>query len=517
MQSFKFVIHLNEIIIMRLTISIILGLIFSLSAFAQGHICGTHETPASLKQLKKNRELLDRGDLRSAPRYIPVTFHLAAENDGTGRIAYGAVLDQLCKMNRDYADLEMVFYLSEMRWNEIDNSGVYNNPNASLNIDNIVDNKDPNAMNIFVTENADTGGNSVGVTLGFYTFFNDYIITRKAELVDTSSTISHEAGHFFSLRHPHYGWEDAPWEESVHGTTVTLQTVGSSQTGGSSPVEKVDGSNCTVAADLVCDTPPDYNFGITSGGCNFTYEVYDCNGDQVFPQVNNYMGYFGNCAKYQFTEEQGDLMRIDFDSPRRSYLRSDYVPNLNEVEGPVVVNSPSQGQTVDFYNSVTIEWDAVANATDYLITVTGNGQSTEYFRDTNYLFLDDLEPNTTYFYFIKPFNETSACVTSPTQFFQTSDAQTSTEDIQGFSDFSIFPNPLYANDVLNIRFESSIQTKALIKIFDTKGALVKELESNIVNGSNTISADTRDLNTGSYVFNMTLSDGKSMARKFVIN
>ncbi|MEZ4948184.1 MAG: hypothetical protein R2784_02135 [Saprospiraceae bacterium] len=32
-----------------------------------------------------------------------------------------------------------------------------------------------------------------------------------------------------------------------------------------SPTELQDGSNCTTAGDKICDTPPDYNFGLING------------------------------------------------------------------------------------------------------------------------------------------------------------------------------------------------------------------------------------------------------------
>ena len=484
-------------------------------SYAQQHVCGTHMDATSIHILKQNKANAAESKARQATRYIPTTFHMVGDNNGEQRVNYSAVLNQLCKMNQDYADQDMVFYLSDQGFNLIDNLGIFTNPNNASNIDKIVDNKDDDAMNIFVTENADTGGGGPGTTLGFYTRGNDYVICRKNELVDTSSTISHEVGHFFSLNHPHAGWEDVPWSEDVYGSQVTITEIGSSQASGLIPVELMDMSNCDVAGDLVCDTPPDYNFGFTSPGCQFVYEVYDSNNDQVFPQADNYMGYFNNCDKYVFSQEQGEIMAADFDSPRRNYLRSSYVPNTATIEGPVTLITPSNGAQLETYNGIFLDWEPIANADQYLVELSAGAQVLSFITDTDELFLTDLEADTDYFWIIKPFNETSGCVTSPSYYFKTGDTQTSTNEIAGINAISIFPNPANSARSTNIEFESEVATKLSINIVSLSGKVVADWISNVQIGDNMIPVNTEDLAAGTYIITLSTESGRSSQKLIV--
>lgn len=497
---------------------LILGLSFLATtqlSTAQNHVCGTHVTAQSLQNLIANKQSIKDSEARVMTRYIPVTFHLVADNNGDERLPYSAMLNQLCKMNKDYADLDMIFYLKDGGFNLINNNGIFFNPNIPTNINKIVDNKDDGSVNIFVTENADTGNGGPGTTLGFYTEFNDYVIVRKNELVDTSATISHEVGHFFSLNHPHAGWEDEPWTFEQYGSTVMITSINSSQTSGPLPVELVNGSNCEIAGDLVCDTPPDYNFGFTSPGCNFTYEVYDRNGDQIFPMVNNYMGYFNNCQKYEFTEEQGAIMKADFDSPRRAYLRSDYIPNLEPIVGPVVINSPANGESLESYNGVLLDWEPIANADKYLIELRAGSNILSYFSETDELFVTDLEPSTFYFWTVKPYNETSACVTSQSFLFQTGDVSSATQDIEGISEFKLYPNPNLGLQVSYLNFESTIATPVQIDIRDLSGKIALTDNRLINTGLNNIPINTTNLAKGTYLVSLKTENAR-MTRKLVI-
>ncbi|MBK9043496.1 MAG: hypothetical protein IPN97_09970 [Saprospiraceae bacterium] len=43
-------------------------------------------------------------------------------------------------------------------------------------------------------------------------------------------------------------------------------------------------NNCTTGGDLLCDTPPDYNFGNLNAGCTFTQDIWDFNKEKIIPQ-----------------------------------------------------------------------------------------------------------------------------------------------------------------------------------------------------------------------------------------
>jgi len=91
--------------------------------------------------------------------------------------------------------------------------------------------------------------------------------------------LTHELGHFFGLLH-------------------TFEDIGE---------ELVDGSNCDVAGDLICDTPADpYQPGDQVSeyikDCIFYAEMKDANGEYYQPLVGNIMSYY-NCD-CGFTTEQ---------------------------------------------------------------------------------------------------------------------------------------------------------------------------------------------------------------------
>jgi len=158
---------------------------------------------------------------RFASINIPVMFHTVANSVGEGRVKRKDILKSLCRMNNDYAEHGVVYYLKDGGFNELDNSNIFSN--VSMNGDLVQTFKDGAAVDIFITENADTGS-SLGTTLGFYSPGGDYIIIRKKEMADSSGTMSHEVGHYFSLRHPHSGW-DQPYDIGTYGNSVPFNTV----------------------------------------------------------------------------------------------------------------------------------------------------------------------------------------------------------------------------------------------------------------------------------------------------
>ena len=85
-----------------------------------------------------------------------------------------------------------------------------------------------------------------------------------------AGSLPHEMGHLFGLLHTFEG----------------------------SGVENVDGSNCDVAGDLICDTPADpYVEGSQiqwlGENCEFIFTGTDINGEFYQPHVGNIMSYYG--------------------------------------------------------------------------------------------------------------------------------------------------------------------------------------------------------------------------------
>ncbi|MDQ3190720.1 MAG: M43 family zinc metalloprotease [Bacteroidota bacterium] len=98
-------------------------------------------------------------------------------------------------------------------------------------------------------------------------------------------TLYHEMGHFFGLYHP--------FEVSLGN-------------------ELVNGSNCTIAGDLVCDTPADINPAPIDPGCVWNGTNVDANNDYYTPILGNIMSYHDASCALSFTTDQYNRMIFCF-------------------------------------------------------------------------------------------------------------------------------------------------------------------------------------------------------------
>ena len=103
---------------------------------------------------------------------------------------------------------------------------------------------------------------------------------------------SHEMGHFFSLAH-------------------TFDTSGG--------LEFVNGSNCQIAGDSICDTPADINPAPVNGSCQWIGTNKDPNGDYYTPIIGNIMSYHPSPCKTPFTIGQLNKM-LNWYISYRNYL-----------------------------------------------------------------------------------------------------------------------------------------------------------------------------------------------------
>ena len=143
--------------------------------------------------------------------------------------------------------------------------------------------------------------------------------------MENGSTFIHEFGHYFGLLH-------------THGTNGNRLTD-----------ELVDGSNCEISGDSICDTPADPNLG------NYNTLHYDCvyrglerdaNGTLFQPQTRNFMSYAPKMCRDLFTPQQLDRMAFfrDFQDLGIPRLVCEDLGNLTvdgnnlEVDGLVISN-----------------------------------------------------------------------------------------------------------------------------------------------------------------------------------
>lgn len=504
----------------KLTLIIFLAMGFSFSATAQHApgVCGTVGEWAQdvSARLLKNREHFRNNPIQSrAITYVPIKFHLVARSNGTGRIPEGRVYDQLCKLNEDYFDVEMQFYIADGTFNYINNTTIYET--AELGSAQIIMNtqKVNYAINIFVCLNANTGGGGPGVTLAYYSGSRDWIVTRMDEVNGSTTTLAHELGHFFSLPHPFNGWDAEYYNESMHGNPVQ------SFSPSGIPTEKVSGSNCLTAGDFTCDTNPNYGFGFGWDDCDYDAGTMDPDGVIVDPQENLFMGYFFGCPRddYYFSDTQIQDMQNDLASSGRNYINPGITPNLTPItQTPELIYPPNAA--VVSYNAVPFEWEDVPGADFYLLEYnnlpsfsSSTVQRLIVYGNSKIL---ELEPSKPYFWRVRPLNAYYTCA-NVTQFkaFNT-DNTTAVHELDFVGQWVVSPNPVVAESSLHLYVEASKAFEANIQLLSINGQQVQDFgRYSLTTGSNSFNLQIGNLPKGIYTLSMITEEGVA-GRRLVI-
>ncbi len=489
--------------------------------FTGGHVCGVRGADAAMvkAQMMQNREeMRDYVHQRGAITYVPMKIHLVANAAGEGRVAERNALRMLCDVNEIYLQHEIQFYISN-GFNYFNHNNTYQDPTSTSAFIKLSSEKVNNAVNVFLVLNIDTGGD--GNTLAYYqppVGSADWIVVSAGSVLD-ANVLAHELGHFFSLSHPFYGWENNPYDAVEHGNPLFSNYAPSTSVPGLVENDRADQSNCTVAADGICDTPPDYLFGFTQSGCGeFQGQVMDWQGDLVDPMENNMMSYFGGCPVYEFTPDQVDAINISLESSGRNYINPGTTPGLDEINSVPTLTLPVDESTVQF-SSVTFNWDAVPGATHYLFEIDrldGFGFMPRYITTTNLSqTLTDLENDRTYYWRVLPFSDYRTCAGySEVHSFMTSNSSAATE-IASVENWLVRPNPVAKNANVVIEMNTNEAFDADVKVYSLTGQLLSTTNNTFANGASTLEVNTSDLNTGMYIISVQSAKGV-MTQKVVV-
>lgn len=478
--------------------------------------CGVVDQSTLVKRLRANRAAY-RADILQKSKdshNIPIKFHLVGTNDGGGRIDFSDVLEEMCFSNQIFNSFDMNLFIAD-GVSLVDNdslyfySGMYSDTMSFRisEVKRIKSESGPNHVNVFITNEA--GAPNVA---GFNNPFVDFVVVQKDFMGTGESTFSHELGHFFSIQHPHLGWEGEAYDRSIHGDTVRIDTIGNGYL-----VEHMNKDNCEVAGDNICDTPPDYNFGArwTSDCRPFTRRVWDANHDLIETSQRNIMSYFFGCSDIFFSPGQVEAIQLDLASPERDFLKTDYVPIQEKITEELTMITPAFNQVMDYYNAVLLEWSPVEYATDYYISIAGGGQELIYFSSDTTFLVEDLRPRSTYRITMHPFNESGGCATSVSTLFKTSDAVTSIIDPSFIRNVSVFPNPILGGDKLVVELNSTLSLDATFRILTMEGRTVHSVTTPIINGKNNVTVGTKGLAKGIYMIQMDTNKG-SIVRKIIV-
>ncbi|WP_417199491.1 T9SS type A sorting domain-containing protein [Bizionia sp.] len=283
------------------TLFLLVVVLFQISAFSQEQNCGTMETAESLQFYENNRQqileieenFLNNAQFRASNPItsVPVKVHIIRTSAGSGGLSTTELDDAMAIMNGFYANANLEFFVCD-GINYIDSDAYYdfqNDQEAVLTSANSV----PGLINIYFTNSVTrvSAGDSV-CGYAYYPGGADTILMVNSCAIN-GSTLAHEMGHFFSLRHTH----------------------------GGTPNELVDGSNCSTEGDYICDTPadPTLSYSNVNSSCTYTGTDLDANGDSYVPQTSNVMSYSRKECRTEFTPQQYARMYATYTLTRNNF------------------------------------------------------------------------------------------------------------------------------------------------------------------------------------------------------
>jgi hypothetical protein len=443
-------------------------------------------------------------------RYIPLKVHSIGDSNGNGHTPLDVILIQLCRMNDQYQEIGFVFYL-DGPVNFVDDTSIFEHQgNAQAKMSGLA-NEYPSSMNLFITNVTFDSG-----VAGYYSGQFDILVVRKSSFPQLDNgTLGHEAAHFFTISHPHYGWEDEPYTPEQYGETVVITTIQSSQ----SPVvevEVMDDPRCDETGDRICDTPPDYGFTQNGGDgqiCSNPWAgfVKDRNGVLIESISNLIMGYNNNCPETIFTEGQAEAMvadymdRINLPNGDMRFMGSGYTPDTTEITELPTLLSPLAFETTDYFDSVVLQWEASAAAQKYLVRVGGQANLQFETTDTE-IELTELEPNKSYSWSVTPINEIGHCLTATPVLFFTGAGSTAVNDIAEVNAFAVHPNPV-SGQSFSITIDSKESLAANMTLLNIAGQSVLNEELNIKTGSNLIPIQLENIQAGIYHLYIRTANG----------
>jgi hypothetical protein len=502
---------------------------------ASHHSCGTSvETQEVLfKNMVELRHRYPNVATSRAIAYIPVWFHLVAKTDGTGRTTEANVAEMLCEWNKIYAanGLEMQFYIKG--FNRIDYDPLYNGPQSFDGSNRMAATKKADGMNVYLVNNSGTGTEPAGtVILAYYAnrqtttdaeYASDWIVVSNNQVnAANATTIAHESGHFFSLAHTFYGWENSPFQPTpsapcapasvnYNGRIITVERV--ARTGTS--------RNCDVAADGFCDTPEDYNFGFGANSCTYSGIAKDPQCVSVNPDETNVMGYFLGCLK-KFSAEQITAIRNNYlNHAKRAYLRSGNITPALTAAIPTLI-SPANSAITPYFNNISLDWSDVPSAIGYTVEVSKFSSFTSskaFFVTPSNFNVNALNTanyfvaGVTYYWRIKaivPFNN---CTNSASGTFRTGTLN-AVNEIAGVSQLTVSPIPLPINQLLSIEMTSETAFDGKIRLFNMTGQLMKSENRRFEIGYSVQNISVADLTIGTYI--LTIESDKGVLNKRIV-
>lgn len=486
-------------------------LLFSGQNFSQNsNFC--RQSPADVAALRarldQNLAQLPTAADRSTV-FVPIRFHLVGDAAGKNRWSHRRVLDLLCEINRDFAQAGIQFFLSEENgsiFNEnLSNDLAFNLPESATPILEAA--RSQKAVNAFIVKELGTPG----LLLGYYSFAHDWLVfSHDIDDLDFAAA-AHELGHFFSLLHTFHGFD--LFFGQIQPNVVPPFNIGGQ------PLELMDGSNCHLAADQLCDTPPDYGVPTVSQGCQSVPNILDPNGVPIDPMENNMMAAYAKCADYDFTKQQIEAMLADLATPPRNYLKNTFQPPATSLVVPSdLLVAPAQNEKIEIFDHVELDWKSVAGATHYLVEVSflqnfPDVTTQSWIVTEDFLTVNSLQKNRKYHWRVRPFNHSATCEVQQTGTFSTGQTSGSTQFLGNENRVSVFPNPLSGTENLHLRFDFAQAEDLQVEVSDAAGRLAFSKKMEVQGGVSSDELPATSLPEGLFLLKILGARGGSAVWK----
>lgn len=479
---------------MKKLLFVLLGSLGSLAAFSQSIAdkgCGTVTTEAQLDRIAQyvaNEDVL-REKTTGTVDSIPLTIHIVGDNSGVGYYELDRLFPLICNLNTHFAPAEFYFYIAwPLRY--INNSNYYQH-DFSAGYQMMQSNNVANTVNVYFVD--DPSGNC-----GYFSPGADGVAIGKNCAAITSTTLTHELGHFFDLPHTFSGWENGNIPSNKEYVTRGV------------------GANCNSAGDRFCDTDADYV------GYRWTCPYSDAPltdplGVTLHVDSSLYMSYATDACMTRFSGQQMGKMKNDLYSSRTNLLQFNYT-SYSALDTPNVIYPTD----TLFANNQTIKWNKVNGAQYYRVRVSpknipGLIRQQALTADTSLALNFTTVDGSSLLVTITPLNARNVCGAKVRKKdFVVSSAldPTGINTVNTINDaLELFPNP--SNNQVTIQISDLEKGVYSLQVLNVTGQIIKQQSFTHNKGQAKTTIQTTDLSNGIYTVKL-IGNGITAVKKLLV-